>query len=183
MKIGIVGQKWLGEAVFHALSRDFQIAFVAASKTDDRLALAARSLGITPVIYSEQPLTGAVPAEPLDLLITAHAFVFIPAELRAATRWAIGYHPSLLPLHRGKNAVAATIAAGDRVAGGSIYHLDNGWDTGPVAFQDWCFVKDSETAEGLWRRALAPMGVELLVKAAGHLCAYGFLPAEEQDVL
>ncbi|WP_176526932.1 formyltransferase family protein [Rhizobium subbaraonis] len=157
------------------------MTFVAASSADDRLAEAARGAGIEPFLYNGRWLSDATPVEPLDLLIAAHAFVYIPAKLRAAAKWSIGYHPSLLPLHRGRDAVNATIQAGDRVAGGSVYHLDDGYDTGPIAFQEWCFVHEGEAAEQLWRRALAPMGAELLVRAAHYLSAYDFLPAADQE--
>ena len=61
----------------------------------------------------------------------------------------IGYHPSLLPRHRGIAAVEWTILEGDPIAGGSIYHLADGWDAGAIAAQDWCFVKKGETARDL----------------------------------
>ncbi|MCT7667170.1 formyltransferase family protein [Shinella kummerowiae] len=183
MKVGIVGQKWLGESVFKALSKELQIVFVAAPLKGDRLAEASKEAGLEPVIHGEHGLAGIFPPCKLDLLIAAHTFVHIPAELRSAADWCIGYHPSLLPLHRGRNAVEAAVAAGDKVTGGTAFHLDEGFDTGPIAFQDWCFIGRQETPADLWRRALAPIGVDLLVKAASHLLDYGFIPGEEQAVL
>ena len=41
------------------------------------------------------------------------------------------------------------------IAGGSVYHLADGWDAGAIAAQDWCFVRKGETARELWERALA----------------------------
>jgi len=32
------------------------------------------------------------------------------------------------------------------IAGGSVYHLADGWDAGAIAAQDWCFVAKGETA-------------------------------------
>lgn len=180
MKVGIVGQKWLGERVFKALSKELQIVFVAAPSMDDRLAVASKEAGLEPVIHGENGLAGVLPPCRLDLLIAAHAFVFIPAELRSSAEWCIGYHPSLLPLHRGRNAVEAAIAAGEKVTGGTVFHLDDGFDTGSVVFQDWCFVTQGEGPADLWRRALAPIGEELLLKAVSHLLDYGFLPETEQ---
>ena len=69
----------------------------------------------------------------------------------------VGFHPSLLPRHRGIAAIEWTILEGDPVAGGSVYHLSDGWDAGAIAAQDWCFVKPAETARELWERALAPL--------------------------
>ncbi|OCP17364.1 MULTISPECIES: formyltransferase family protein [unclassified Ensifer] len=181
MKIGIIGQKWLAAAVLDQL-RDHEIAFAAAPSAGDRFHEAARAAGVPTIEYAGVGLGGALRYR-VDLLICAHAFVFVPAEVRAIADYAIGYHPSLLPLHRGRNAVDATMAAGDRIAGGSVYHLTDEMDGGPIAFQDWCFVREGETAADLWRRALAPIGVELLVKAADHLSAYGFIPADQQEQL
>lgn len=181
MKVGIVGQKWLGESIFKELSKELQIVFVAAPSADDRLAIAATSMGLRPVIHGSGGLEGIGTTGKIDLLIAAHAFVRVPAELRAAATWCIGYHPSLLPLHRGRNAVEAAIRDGDKVTGGTVFHLDESYDTGAIAFQDWCFIGKGETPMGLWRRALAPMGLELLTKSAAHLLDYGFLPAQDQE--
>ena len=45
---------------------------------------------------------------------------------------------------------------GDPIAGGSVYHLADGWDAGAIAAQDWCFVANGETAarsgSARWRR-------------------------------
>ena len=181
IRVGIVGQKWLAENVFKELSTPFQMVYVAAPDADDRLAQAAMAAGIEPHLYGPAGLAGVRPAEPIDLLIAAHAFVHIPAELRKGAKCSIGFHRALLPLHRGRNAVEAAVRDGDKVTGGTVYHLDEGYDTGPVAFQDWCFIERGESAADLWRRALAPMGLDLLTRAAFHFADYGFLPADEQS--
>jgi glycine cleavage system regulatory protein len=93
----------------------------------------------------------------------------------------IGYHPSLLPRHRGIAAVEWTILEGDAIAGGSVYHLAAGWDAGAVAAQDWCFVAKGETARELWERALAPMGLALLTRVVRHAAEHRELPGHPQD--
>ena len=70
---------------------------------------------------------------------------------------------------------------GDPIAGGSVYHLADGWDAGAVAAQDWCFVAKGETARELWERALAPMGLALLTRVVRHAAQHGELPAYPQD--
>ena len=86
-------------------------------------------------------------------------------DARAKARIAaIGYHPSLLPRHRGIAAVEWTMRARDPIAGGSVYHLSGGMDAGALAAQDWCFVYPDDDAASLWRRALATMGLRLLMK-------------------
>jgi glycine cleavage system regulatory protein len=86
-----------------------------------------------------------------------------------------------LPRHRGIAAVEWTILEGDPVAGGSIYHLADGWDAGAIAAQEWCFVTKGETARELWERALAPMGLSLLTKVVRFARLEGYIPAEPQD--
>ena len=81
----------------------------------------------------------------------------------------LAYHPSLLPRHRGRDAVRWTIAMREPIAGGSVYWMDEGADTGPIEAQGWCHVLPGEDAAALWRRELAPMGVRLLVQAVSRL--------------
>ena len=50
--------------------------------------------------------------------------------LAAARLGGIGYHPSLLPRHRGIAAVEWTIREGDPIAGGTVYHLAERMDAG-----------------------------------------------------
>jgi methionyl-tRNA formyltransferase len=102
--------------------------------------------------------------------VAAHAHAFITAGARQATRHgSLGYHPSLLPRHRGRDAVRWTIHMGDAIAGGSAYWMDDGADTGPIAAQDWCHVLPGDDARTLWRRDLAPMGLRLLERVLAAL--------------
>lgn len=98
-----------------------------------------------------------------DLILCAHAHAYISRGARERTRLgALGYHPSLLPRHRGRDAVEQTILSGDAVAGGTVYWLDDGWDTGAPIVQARCPVRPGDDAATLWRRDLAPMGVHLI---------------------
>src|SRR6185437_1356533 len=78
----------------------------------------------------------------VDLIVCAHSHDFIGKATRHKARiGAIGYHPSLLPRHRGRAAVEWTIRMGDPIAGGTVYWLDDRIDAGPIAAQDWCWVR------------------------------------------
>jgi methionyl-tRNA formyltransferase len=117
----------------------------------------------------------------LDLILCAHAHVFVTASARQKARLgALGYHPSLLPRHRGRDAIVWTLHMGDLVAGGSAYWLDDGADTGDIAAQDWCWVKPCDTPDGLWRRELGPIGLRLLGDVLKRLDA-GEVPRRPQD--
>ena len=125
---------------------------------------AAKDAGIEVVVQADPKLVTASEIAPnTDLIVTAHSHARIGKDaLHAARLGGIGYHPSLLPRHRGLAAVEWTIKEGDPIAGGTIYHLADRMDAGAIAAQDWVFVKKGETARELWERALAPLGQRLL---------------------
>jgi methionyl-tRNA formyltransferase len=184
MKCTLVGSRYFGAMVFDALVKDgVDVAQVVTPAADDRLSLAAEAAGV-PVHVLENPriVPGNAIAEGTDLIVAAHTHARVSDEALARSRLrGIGYHPSLLPRHRGIAAVEWTILEGDPIAGGSVYHLADGWDAGAIAAQDWCFVAKGETARELWERALAPMGLELLTRVVRHAEAHGALPAFPQD--
>lgn len=185
MKCALVGSRFFGASVFEALRKEEGIEFtsVVAPAADDRLALAAGAAGITPhVLANPRIVPGDAIATGTDLIIAAHTHARVSDEALARSRLGgIGYHPSLLPRHRGIAAVEWTILEGDPIAGGSIYHLSDGWDAGAIAAQDWCFVAKGETARELWERALAPLGFSLLTRVVRHARVHGQLPAQPQD--
>ena len=185
MKVTIVGSRYFGQEVLKALVdvKDVVIARIVTIAPDDRLALAGAALGIEVVVHPDPHLVTAehIP-DGTDLIVTAHSHARITPEALAKSRLGgIGYHPSLLPRHRGIAAVEWTVKEGDPIAGGSIYHLAERMDAGPLAAQDWCFVKKNETARELWERALAPMGLRLLREVVGAAAATGTIPAIPQQ--
>ena len=112
----------------------------------------------------------------------SHSHARVAKEaLAAAKLGGIGYHPSLLPRHRGIAAIEWTIREADPIAGGTVYHLADRMDAGAIAAQEWCFVKKGETARELWERALAPLGQKLLGEVIDYAKAHGSLPAKPQD--
>ncbi|MEV0123190.1 formyltransferase family protein [Streptomyces sp. NPDC050703] len=117
----------------------------------------------------------------VDVIVAAHSHAFLGRHTRARASVAtIGYHPSLLPLHRGRDAIRWTIRDGDKVTGGSVYHLTERTDAGPLAAQEHLFVPPGSTAQSLWREHLAPLGVRLLLKVVADL-AEGRLIEVPQD--
>lgn len=184
MKITLVGSRYFGAEVLEALKTDGnEILRVVAPAADDRLALAAQRLGV-PLHVLENPkmVPGEAIAEGTDIIIAAHTHARVSdAALERARLGGVGYHPSLLPRHRGIAAVEWTVLEGDTIAGGSVYHLAAGWDAGPLAAQDWCFVVKGESARELWERALAPLGLELLKKVVRQAAIDDKLAAFPQD--
>ena len=185
MKCVLAGSRYFGATVLDALRREEGVEFVCVivPAADDRLALAAQAAGL-PVHALANPkvVPGEAIPEGTDLIVAAHTHARVSPEALARSRLGgIGYHPSLLPRHRGIAAVEWTVLEGDPIAGGSVYHLADGWDAGAIAAQDWCFVARGESARELWERALAPMGLALLARVVRHVRDHETVPAFPQD--
>lgn len=171
MRVFVAGQRSFGAEAFNLVRRlGHEVAGVSAPLTDpvDKLHATATRAGV-PVTRA-----GSLNAETLpdgvDLLVAAHSHDFIGRWTRLKCRiGAVGYHPSLLPLHRGRDAVEWQIRMRERVAGGTVYWLDDTVDGGPVAAQEFCLVRPEDTARSLWRRELFSMGIRLLERVLKDL--------------
>ena len=184
MRITLVGSRHFGVTTLNMLrEHKVDVVRVVVHDGEDRLAAAARATGIDVVVQANPRLVTAREIAPkTDLIVTAHSHARVSkGALAAAKLGGIGYHPSLLPRHRGIAAVEWTIKAGDPIAGGTIYHLAERMDAGAIAAQEWCFVKKGETARELWERALAPLGQKLLAQVIDYAVAHNSLPATPQD--
>ncbi|MBR1206760.1 MULTISPECIES: formyltransferase family protein [unclassified Bradyrhizobium] len=184
MRLTLVGSRHFGVTTLNMLREHaVEIARVVVHDGEDRLAAAARAAGIEVVVQADPKLVTAAEIAPgTDLIVTAHSHARVSKEALAVAKFGgVGYHPSLLPRHRGIAAVEWTIKEGDPIAGGSIYHLADRMDAGAIAAQDWVFVKKGETARELWERALAPLGLRLLGEVIDYAKAFKTLPAKPQD--
>ncbi|GAC1335131.1 MAG: formyltransferase family protein [Beijerinckiaceae bacterium] len=185
MKITLVGSRFFGRAILDLMLKEpgIEIGRVVVPTMDDRLAEGAKAAGLDIYVHKNPHLVPEEAVAPgTDLVVAAHSHARVSHDGVAKARLGgIGYHPSLLPRHRGIAAVEWTIKEGDPIAGGSIYHLADRLDAGPIAAQDWVFVKKGETARELWERALAPLGLRLLMEVVRHARDEGTLPAMPQD--
>jgi methionyl-tRNA formyltransferase len=184
MRITLVGSRHFGVTTLQMLRQHgVDVIRVVVADPDDRLAATAHAAGIEVVVQANPKLVAASEiAEATDLIVTAHSHARVSKEALAVSRLGgIGYHPSLLPRHRGIAAVEWTIREKDPIAGGTVYHLADRMDAGAIAAQDWCFVGKDETARQLWERALAPMGQKLLAEVIDYAKKHGALPARPQD--
>ena len=184
MRITLVGSRHFGVTTLQMLRQHgVDVIRVVVADADDRLAATARDAGIEVVVQANPKLVAASEiAEATDLIVTAHSHARVSKQALAVSRLGgIGYHPSLLPRHRGIAAVEWTIREKDPIAGGTVYHLADRMDAGAIAAQDWCFVGKDETARQLWERALAPMGQKLLAEVIDYAKKHGALPARPQE--
>ena len=165
MRVVIVGQKWLAAEILKlCIYREYDVAAVIAPGQEDRLYQAGIAYGRSVLSVPGRLAPEHIPAD-VDVIVAAHAHCFISRAARDCTRLgAIGYHPSLLPRHRGRDAIRWAIHMREATTGGTVYWMDDRADGGPVAAQDWCHIRPDDTPETLWRRELAPMGLRLLAE-------------------
>lgn len=185
LKVFISGQKFFGEEVFRLCQKmSFEIVGVSCPLDDKYIGKSARLWNI-PIIPA-----GTLNAENMpqcDLGITAHSFDYIGKKTRYIPRlgW-LGYHPSLLPRHRGRSAIEWAIRMQDAITGGSVFWLNAGIDRGDIAYQDWCFIPPEyyldpkKGASNLWRDELLPMGLRLFEKAFEDI-SQGIIQRKPQD--
>jgi methionyl-tRNA formyltransferase len=76
----------------------------------------------------------------------------------------LNVHPSLLPRWRGAAPIERTLMAGDTTTGVTIFKVEEGLDSGPMALSATEPVHPDDTAGTLSAR-LAPLGAALLVEA------------------
>ena len=102
---------------------------------------------------TEEKLVAILREERVELVILAGFMRIIgPALLAAYPRRIINVHPSLLPNHRGAQAAAQALAAGDRMTGCTVHYVDQGVDTGEIIAQQEVGVRPDDTAETLQAR-------------------------------
>ena len=179
MRVLLAGQRSFGAAALRMLDDrpDVVVVGVVAPVGDRTATLANERALLCHESLSEQLVRGTG----AELIVCAHSHAFVGARSGAAARvGAIGFHPSLLPRHRGRDAVRWTIAMGDPVAGGSVYWLTDNVDGGPIAAQEHCLVPPGIDHHQLWRELLFPMGVRLLARAVTDLVA-GRMVQQPQD--
>jgi methionyl-tRNA formyltransferase len=174
MNIFLCGQKSFGREVLKRLLLDGHtitgVAVPPQEKYYDKMHGLAVKEQIPSIINSEWFVSKDIPSG-TDLIVAAHSHHFISRQTREKARMgAIGFHPSLLPRHRGRDSVRWTIAFCDPIAGGTIYWLDEKTDGGPVFSQRLIFVNRNWDYHELWRR-LFPIGVEMILEACQRIAS------------
>jgi methionyl-tRNA formyltransferase len=170
MRVHICGQKYFGEATLEALlNAGHRVAGVSSPTGEDRLALAAKERGI-PLYIHVKSIGEADISDGADVIVSAHCNAYITERARAKAKFgALGYHPSLLPRHRGRDAIKWTLRMREPITGGSVYWLDGGADTGDIAAREIAFIREGDTPRSLWERELAPLGIKLILQVLDDL--------------
>jgi methionyl-tRNA formyltransferase len=179
MNVYLTGQKYFGQEVYKLIrilghsvigvsspawgNEKLSLANAGDNDRYDRLRAIAELHG-TPWLEAGKLRADTIPPN-VDLIIAAHSHDFISRATRnRTTLGAIGYHPSLLPLHRGRDAVRWVIKLRERITGGTVFWLNETLDGGPIAAQEHVFIRPEWDAMDLWREALQPLGLKLMAQ-------------------
>lgn len=169
MKIFVCGQKTFGKEALKALiNAGHEITGIAPAPQkkykDKMVGIAVRNN--IPIISDCDKLTSANIPDGTELVVSAHSHWLISDQILKKCKYGgIGFHPSLLPRHRGQDAVRWTTHMGDAITGGTIYDLDSTkCDGGDIILQKMIFVDKSWDYHDLWRE-LFPLGIEMLAEA------------------
>lgn len=177
LKVFISGQKYFGQEVFRLCQRLEHIEIVGVcSPPGDKYLTRLAALHEIPIVYSGSLNHETMPGG-VDLGITAHSFDYIGKLTRYRPRFGwIGYHPSLLPRHRGRASIEWALRMKDPITGGTVFWLNAGIDRGDIAYQEFIHIdprlytiSPKEAAKILWRDNLMDMGLKLMEKALNDI--------------
>lgn len=173
LRVFISGQKYFGELVLNLCNNMpfVEVVGVCAPLDDKYIAKTARIFNI-PIIAAGTLNADTMP-DNVDVGITAHSFDYIGTRTRykAKIGW-IGYHPSLLPRHRGRSSIEWAVRMRDAITGGTVFWLNSGIDRGDIGYQDILFIdpklygiEPKKAAKLLWEHHLQDLGLSLIEKA------------------
>lgn len=168
MKIFICGQKSFGKEVMKRLFYEgHTITGVAPApqtvKKDKMVGFAV--LHDIPITADGERLTADAIPDGTELIISAHSHWIISEKCLDKCKYGgIGFHPSLLPRHRGQDAVRWAVHMKDYITGGTVYKLTDKCDGGDILLQRPQFIDPEWDYHDLWR-ALFPIGVDMLSEA------------------
>lgn len=188
LNVFISGQKYFGMLILLEMIKNKKVNVIgvccpAGDKYIGRLANAHE----IPIISSGM-LNGETMPDNVDVGITAHSFDYIGKKTRGRAKigW-IGYHPSLLPRHRGKSSIEWAVKMRDFLTGGTTFWLNSGIDRGDIIEQEVVWVDpklyaiDSrQAAKILWENELQDIGVTLINKAVNDIIG-GAIKSRQQD--
>ena len=170
MRIALIGQAAFGEAVYRKLlDQREEVIAVFYEKEGDPLHLLAKEQGIVShptKMLRRRDFFETYSALAIDINVMAFVTVIIPETIiDHPTHGTIQYHPSLLPLHRGRSAINWAIINGESETGISIFWPDKGIDTGPILIQKKTTISLNDTVGTLYRNQLFPDGVDALAES------------------
>jgi len=177
LNVFISGQKYFGMLVLHEMIKNNNVNVIGVCvPAGDKYIGSLAILHEIPIIYAGLLNADTMP-ENVDVGITAHSFDYIGklTRYKAKIGW-VGYHPSLLPRHRGRSSIEWAIKMKDFITGGTTFWLNSGIDRGDIIEQDvvWIDPKlygidSKQAAKILWESELQDIGVKLINSAVNSI--------------
>lgn len=180
--IVLCGQKYFAASVFRRLMTmdGVSVICVFAPLGNDSLRKAAITHNVS-IRLAGTLAEGTLP-EGTDLIVCAHSHDFVgKATRRRSTYGGIGFHPSPLPLYRGKSAIEWQVKLNEKITAGTTYRLTGVMDGGHILEQEFFFIGPKDTVKSLWENKFQPLGVDLLEKSVRGVMEEGMLYGDEQD--
>jgi phosphoribosylglycinamide formyltransferase 1 len=141
----------------------YSIKTVIANNPGSRALIRAEGAGISNFLVDhrtftkksafEQKIIQLLKEQNIELIVLAGFMrVLSPSFLTHFDKRVINLHPSLLPKHRGLDAINKALLAGDEIAGCTVHLVDEGLDTGPIIAQSSCPIFKHDDLEALTKR-------------------------------
>jgi methionyl-tRNA formyltransferase len=92
-------------------------------------------------------------------------------EYTAPSLGTLVFHPSILPYHRGPDAIRWAIQLGEHVSGATWFWCDSGLDTGPICEQESVVLKIGESPGRAYHTRFIPAGLRALERALSGIAA------------
>ncbi|HEX5766680.1 MAG TPA: formyltransferase family protein [Burkholderiales bacterium] len=167
MRVALVCEESAGARVLENLARDaHEIVALVTSPHSPAWNLGVK-LGVRPLAarrVREPDFADVLASCGAQLLLNIHSLYIVPQPaLRAPPLGAYNLHPGPLPGCAGLNAPSWAIYRGEPRHGVTVHRMEAGIDTGPIAFQDWFPLEESDTGLSVALRC-ARRGVELVRK-------------------
>jgi len=94
----------------------------------------------------------------------------IPREQWAAPELGtLIFHPSVLPYHRGPDAIRWAVLGGERVSGVTWFWAEDGLDTGPICEQEAVLLDPKESPRRAYHTRFIPAGIRALERAVWEI--------------
>lgn len=177
LNVFISGQKYFGSLILHEMIKNPRVNVVGVcTPFGDRHVGKMAYTHEIPIIPAGS-LSGDTMPSGVDIGITAHSFDYIGKATRykPAMGW-IGYHPSLLPRHRGRSSIEWAIKMRDFLTGGTTFWLNSGIDRGDIIEQEIVWIDPKmynmdikKAARLLWEHELQDIGVRLINKTINDI--------------
>ena len=154
--------------------RDDEVVLMVHNKRECGAKKRAIKLGIPHVHIKsadENEIIKLFQAWRVDLIVLAGWMRIVsPKLIDAFPNKIINIHPSLLPKHKGLNAVQQALDAGDVVSGCTVHYVTEELDSGKIIEQSLVSIFSDDTVDTLTQRVqqaehrLLPMVIDNLIK-------------------